>query len=42
MRGTLSLEWALDGGDTIRAAWERTDDGEWIKDFDVIYRRVRA
>ena len=31
-----------DGGDTIRGRWERTDpgpDGDWMIDFDLVYRR---
>jgi hypothetical protein len=30
-----------EGGDTIRGVWERTEDGEFITDFELIYRRVR-
>jgi hypothetical protein len=29
-----------DGGDTIRGAWEASEDGsEWRVDFDMVYRR---
>lgn len=27
-------------GDEISGAWERTEGGEWIHDFDIVYRRV--
>ncbi len=30
-----------DDGDTIRGAWDKSDDGStWHKDFDLTYRRV--
>jgi hypothetical protein len=30
-----------DGGHTIRGAWEKTNDaGEWVHDFELIYRRL--
>jgi hypothetical protein len=28
-----------DNGGTIEAAWHRTEDGEWLHDFDVTYTR---
>ena len=27
-------------GDTIRGAWEITEDGMWRKDFDLTYTRA--
>jgi hypothetical protein len=36
-RGTLT-----DDGDTIRGAWEASDDGsDWKLDFDLTYKRSR-
>lgn len=29
-----------DDGKTIEGRWERTEDGEWIVDFDLTYTRV--
>ena len=29
-------------GDTIRGTWEWFRDGEWQKDFDLVYRRSVA
>jgi hypothetical protein len=33
-RGELSADGAI-----IAAAWHRTDNGEWLKDFDLLYER---
>ena len=30
-----------DGGDKIAGRWERTDDGAYVTDFDLVYRRVK-
>jgi len=41
---SFSQRWkATVSPDLIEGAWERTgDDGEWMKDFDLTYRRVAA
>jgi hypothetical protein len=30
-----------DGGDTISGRWEVMDDGDYVTDFELIYRRVK-
>jgi hypothetical protein len=44
-KGAVSFEWLCErkfseDGNRIEAFWDRTDDGAWVRDFDLIYTRA--